>query len=64
MNTFLGCISSNEGVLFFGPLIMLIVLEVALCITYIKECKKLGLLSFRKVNRRREEALDLAVSDV
>ena len=64
MNTFLGCISSNEGVLFFGPLIMLIVLEVALCITYINECRKVGLLSFRKVNRRREEASDLAMSDV
>ena len=64
MNTFLGCISSSEGVLFIGPLIMLIVLEVALCITYIKECRKVGLLSIRKVNRRGEEASGFAVSDV
>ena len=64
MNTFLGCISSSEGALFFCPLIMLFLLEVALCITYIKECRKVGLLPIRKASRRREEASGLAVSDV
>ena len=64
MNTFLDCISGKEGVLFIGPLIVLFVLEVTLCITYLKECRRLGLLPFRTRNGRQEEDSSLAVSEV
>ena len=62
MYTFLGCISGSEGVLFFGPMFMLFLLEIALCIIYIQDCRKAGLLPIRKGNRGRGDASGLEVT--
>ena len=59
MNTFLDCITGKEGVLFLGPLVVLFVVEVSLCIIYVKECRRLGLFQFRTRNGRREEVFEV-----
>ena len=64
MNTFLDCISGKEGVLFIGPLILLLILEVTLCITYLNERRRLRLIPIGTRNGRQEEDSSRAVSEV
>ena len=58
------CISNSVFVLLLGPWVLLFLLEAALCIIYVRECRDRGIVPIRTVSRRREEASVFAVSNV
>ena len=58
------CISDSLFILLLGPWVLLFILEAALCIVYVRECRQSGISLTRTWNRRREEAPTLTVSNV